>query len=120
MNKATKDMRRAIGHAKATRGEAPFRFAKIAIPAEERAESAMTDLSFDPRLATLACCIANQQKAGFGNYIDLRQVECPECKAPGFNTGWGFWQHACGNQILPDGEPGGEPCGGKPVHPASS
>jgi hypothetical protein len=62
-----------------------------------------TNLATDLRLQLLACCVANQQAAGFKNVIDLRQLECPNCRMPGFNTGWGFARYACGAEILPDG-----------------
>lgn len=62
------------------------------------------DLSGQPRDALLAVCIAQQQAAGFGHVIDLRLAPCPDCKAPGFNTGWGFWRHVCGAEILSGGE----------------
>lgn len=70
-----------------------------------------SNLAHDPRLSLLAVCIASQQSAGFKEYLDLREAPCSECKAPGFNTGWGFWKHTCGAEILSDGEIG-EPCGG--------
>jgi hypothetical protein len=70
------------------------------------------DASSDTRCAILAVCVADQQRAGFKSYIDLRQASCPDCTAPGFNTGWGFWRFACGAEILSDGEPC-EPCGDK-------
>lgn len=63
------------------------------------------DLSTDPRLALLAGCVADQQRAGFGNHIDLREARCPDCKEPGFNTGHGFWVFTCGAETLTDGEP---------------
>lgn len=58
----------------------------------------------DRRLKLLACCIVEQQRAGFGDVVDLRQWPCPACKAPGFNTGWGFFAHTCGAEVLSDGE----------------
>lgn len=75
-------------------------------------EEGVEDLSEDPRLALLAVSVANQQKAGFGPYLDLRQAHCPHCEAPGFNTGWGFWQFTCGLELLA-GDEGieDEPCG---------
>jgi hypothetical protein len=63
----------------------------------------------DPRLALLAVCVHSQQSAGFKNYIDLREVECPTCEAPGFNTGWGYWRFTCGAETLTCGEPSA-PC----------
>lgn len=72
------------------------------------------NLAGDRRIALLAVCVASQQGAGFGDYLDLRQVECPACRAPGFNTGWGAWRFTCGAEVL-----GGEdvdftePCGAK-------
>lgn len=62
------------------------------------------NLATDLRLSLLAVCVASQQGAGFKNYLDLREAPCPECKAPGFNTGWGYWMHTCGAEILSDGE----------------
>ena len=70
------------------------------------------DLSADPRLACLAVCVVNQQAAGFRNAIDIREATCPDCKASGFNTGWGFWRFSCGAEILIGGE-FGEPCGAR-------
>ncbi len=61
-------------------------------------------------LAVLAVCIANQQRAGFGAYLDVREVKCADCGASGFNTGWGFWRFSCGLEVMTDGEPS-EPCG---------
>lgn len=60
----------------------------------------------NPKLALMAVCVANQQKAGFGPVIDIREAPCPNCRAPGFNTGWGFFQHTCGAEVLA-GEDGG-------------
>jgi hypothetical protein len=77
-----------------------FRFAR---------EDGCENLADDRRLATLAVCIAHQQRAGFKNYLDLRVVKCPRCDADGFNTGFGFWRFSCGAEILSDGTPG-EPC----------
>lgn len=57
----------------------------------------------DPKIALLAVCVAHQQKAGFKNAIDIRETACPECKAPGFNTGWGVFLHTCGCEMHPDG-----------------
>lgn len=80
----------------------PFRFAAD--------EAGAPSLHHDARLALLACCVATQQAAGFRDYIDLRQGECPDCKAAGFNTGWGVWQFTCGGEAFPDGEEA-TPCG---------
>ena len=63
------------------------------------------DLSGDPRIRCLAACLVNQQAAGFKHVIDLREAKCPDCDASGFNTGWGYWQFACGAEILTDGTP---------------
>ena len=82
--------------------EEVYRFAKSA----EDAPSQHTD----ERLALMAVCVAQQQAAGFGTYIDIRQGECPECAAPGFNTGWGVWRFTCGAEL--HGDSGvAEPCG---------
>lgn len=59
----------------------------------------------DNKIRLLACCVVTQQEAGFGATIDLREVPCSNCKAPGFNTGWGYWAHTCGATTLTDGEP---------------
>lgn len=72
------------------------------------------NLADDPKMKLLATCIISQQAAGFRDkkdnpIADLRQSKCPDCGAPGFNTGWGYWMHACGAEILSDGEPS-EPC----------
>lgn len=66
----------------------------------------------DPRLALMAVCVRQQAAAGFRNLIDIRQAACPECGAPGFNTGWGIFAYTCGAETLTD-EDGGfaEPCG---------
>lgn len=80
-----------------------FRFAEDA--------EGTTNLANDERLALFAVSISRQQMAGFGSYLDCRQVECPECGAPGFNSGWGFWAFACGGELLTDGESWDEPCG---------
>jgi hypothetical protein len=82
--------------------EITYRFA----PAEDES---VTDLSKDHRLAMLACCVASQQSAGFRDWIDIREAKCPDCNAPGFNTGWGVWRFACNAEIHSDGEPC-EPC----------
>lgn len=69
-----------------------------------------TNLADDPRIALLAGCVANQQRnAGFGLTIDIREAKCPACRAPGFNTGMGFWAHTCGAEYLASGETA-EPC----------
>lgn len=73
-------------------------------------ESGSINLADDPKLALLAVSIASQQSAGFKEYLDLREVHCPDCGAAGFNTGWGYWHFVCGAEILSDGEPS-EPCG---------
>jgi hypothetical protein len=78
----------------------PFRFAT-----EEHVPAA-TD---QERLNCLAACIANQQQAGFKDYLDTREIHCETCGASGFNTGWGFFEFACGATLLSDGE-GGDPC----------
>lgn len=75
------------------------------------------NLANDPKLALLATCIISQQSAGFEDrkgrpVADLREVKCPTCGAPGFNTGWGYWKHACGAEVLTDGEES-EPCNAK-------
>lgn len=62
------------------------------------------DLSGDERISLLAGCIANQQRAGFRDAIDIREAHCPHCDAPGFNTGWGFYRFTCGLEVLSDGE----------------
>lgn len=61
------------------------------------------------RLNCLAAAIANQQRAGFKDYLDTREMHCACCQASGFNTGWGFWEFSCGMTILSDGEQD-EPC----------
>jgi hypothetical protein len=43
--------------------------------------------------------------------IDNRVVECPDCKAPGMNTCWGYWAYTCGAEVLSDGDQI-KPCGG--------
>lgn len=74
-----------------------YRFAK--------AEDGQVTLETDPRLGLFAVCIAHQQSAGFGNYIDAREFNCPECGAPGFNTGWGVIRYTCGAEYHSDGTP---------------
>lgn len=76
-----------------------------------------TNLAHDPRLQLLACCIVHQQHAGFRGYIDLREVPCHDCGAPGFNTGFGYFLHTCGAEILSDGTQV-EPCGTTPAEEA--
>ncbi len=63
------------------------------------------NLAHDPKLLLLAECIADQQTAGFGNVLDLRQAPCPECGAPGFNSGWGFFRHTCGADVTNGEDP---------------
>ena len=87
--------------------EKPLRFAPVS---DEDRKYGVLNLADDERLATMAACVVNQQAAGFRDYIDLRQVPCPDCGGAGFNTGWGFFKHVCGAEILSDGEPA-EPCG---------
>lgn len=82
--------------------ETPFRFAPLG---EEDADAGVVNASEQPALACLAYCVANQQRAGFKDYIDLRQVPCPSCGAYGYNTGWGLFQFACGAEII-SGEDG--------------
>lgn len=69
------------------------------MPVSADDEGYVTDLSKDARLSLLAACIADQQRAGFGDLLDMRQAPCPVCKSPGFNTGWGFFLHTCGAEI---------------------
>lgn len=85
--------------------EATFRFAEV-----DRSEiGEVRNLAEDPVIACLLTAVANQQAAGFKNYIDARQAPCPTCGKPGFNTGWGFWQFVCGAEFHADGTPC-EPC----------
>lgn len=58
-----------------------------------RGEVGAPNAADDPRIAILACCVADQQRAGFKHRIDLRELRC-SCGASGFNTGWGFWRFA--------------------------
>ena len=81
-----------------------YQFAK----AEEG--SGFTDLSTDPLASILAVCIASQQSANFGNHLDVRRTDCPDCGAPGFNGGWGALLFSCGAEIV-DGDMS-ESCGG--------
>lgn len=60
------------------------------------------NLADDPRLALMAACVANQQRAGFGSLIDIRQFTCPGCKSAGFNTGWGCVEFVCGAEAADD------------------
>jgi hypothetical protein len=62
------------------------------------------------RLDALAACIANQQKSGFGNYLDVREMKCGCCGSSGFNTGWGFFEFACGATQINGDDDGGDPC----------
>jgi hypothetical protein len=55
----------------------------------------MTDL--------LTECLSAQRDAGF-TFEDRREEKCPDCKAPGYNTGWGYWAFTCGAEILTCGE----------------
>lgn len=82
-----------------------------------RSDDADKNLADDPRIALIASCVVMQQAAGFrdkkGNaVVDLRQIDCPECDAPGFNTGWGVFLFQCGAEIT-TGEDAclTEPCG---------
>lgn len=47
--------------------------------------------------------------------IDQRVAECPECKAPGMNTCWGYWAFTCGAEVGPDGDVSG--CGKRTENP---
>jgi hypothetical protein len=49
-------------------------------------------------------CLETQKAAGFPRE-DRRKIECRECGAPGFNSGWGYWRFECGAEILTDGTP---------------
>ncbi len=66
------------------------------------------NLADDPTMKCLATCIVSQQAAGFktkrGPLVDLRQMACPTCGSPGFNTGWGYFLFSCGEEVLSDGE----------------
>jgi hypothetical protein len=77
--------------------ERAFRFA--------RSERGQISLHKDKKVALLAVCVAYQQAAGFRNYLDLRQFDCPHCAAPGFNSGWGFTIYTCGAEYCSDGSP---------------
>lgn len=61
-------------------------------------------LEVDERLALLAVCVVSQQAAGFKDVVDLREAHCPQCSAPGFNTGWGVWKFTCGAEVHTDEE----------------
>jgi hypothetical protein len=77
-------------------------------------ESGLVDRSSDAGFACLAVAVATQvTSAGFQKQllIDLRETTCPDCGAVGYNTGMGFWLHACGSEWLSDGTPDVE-CGG--------
>lgn len=63
-------------------------------------EGFVTNHAGNPLLAHFATCLLSQQEAGFGDTVDARQVDCPTCGAPGFNSGWGYWSFACGGQML--------------------
>lgn len=73
------------------------------------AEGFASNYATDETIAMLAVCIAHQQSAGFKRYLDLRALECPNCRALGFNTGWGAWRFTCGAEVLSDGT-SAEPC----------
>lgn len=94
--------------------EQSFRFAPIV------EANGFTKAPDQDRLDCLAYCIASQQGAGFMDFIDTRTAHCPECGAPGWNTGWGYFRHVCGAEIG-GGEDGVflEPCGATPT-PESS
>lgn len=69
-----------------------------------KSERGVKNLADDPGMRLLAECLALQQGAGFGDVADLRQMECPTCKARGFNTGLGYIKFECTAEVLPDGE----------------
>lgn len=83
-----------------------------------RGDSAgLVNLAGDAKMRLLATCIISQQHAGFEDrkgrpVVDLREAKCESCGAPGFNTGWGYWKHECGAEVLSGGEES-EPCGAK-------
>ena len=58
------------------------------------------NLADDPKIALLAECIISQQEAGFKRngkpLADLREANCYECAASGYNTGWGYFKFLCG------------------------
>lgn len=88
--------------------EVSFRFA----PSVEGGPSLHTD----ERIALLAVCVALQQGAGFRNYIDIREFNCPTCNASGFNTGWGVSRYTCGAEWHHDEEGTcAEPCPHEPT-----
>lgn len=82
-----------------------------------RSGEGATNLADDPRIALIAACVVMQQAAGFrdkkGNaVVDLRQIECPDCDAPGFNTGWGCFLFQCGAEMVTGQDAHmTEPCG---------
>ena len=86
--------------------EETYRFAKLS---KDDKRAGVVNGADEERLCCLAVCVASQQAAGFKNYLDLRQSDCPDCGAPGFNSGWGVWLFACGAEIHSDGTPS-EPC----------
>lgn len=80
-----------------------------------KAEEGEPNLADDPRFALFATCVLSQHAAGFKDsdgteVVDARQISCPTCEAPGFNTGWGYWVCICGTELMPDGSMS-EPCG---------
>lgn len=81
---------------KAKAKERPFRFL--------RSQAGETNLVEHDSTKLLAECIVLQQRAGFGDVIDLRQVDCPTCHAHGYNTGFGYVAFTCGAEMMPDGE----------------
>lgn len=85
---------------------------EIQFAAGTQADGWAKNLAEDKTTALLAACIVGQQSAGFGTAVDLRQAACPDCGSAGFNTGWGFFKHLCGAEVV-NGEDGGmsEPCG---------
>lgn len=87
--------------------ERPFRFL--------RSHAGETNLVENDSTKLLAECIVWQQRAGFGDAIDLRQTDCPTCHAHGYNTGWGYLAFTCGSEILTDGEES-KPCRIVPSH----
>lgn len=91
------------------------RMAKLKVPSRPfrftSSKPGEANLVEDEKIKFLATCIVSQQRAGFGDVIDLREGRCPDCKAIGFNTGWGYFAYTCGAEILSDGEEGKQ-CGG--------
>lgn len=83
-------------------------FMFMAATADDKA-AGVVDHASDPTIRLLAQCVASQQAAGFKTLIDIRQIPCPICKAPGFNDGWGAWIYTCGAEIV--GGEISEPCG---------